>query len=879
MRACTKSVLLFVGIAVSILVAQHISGAEAVPLQNIRWQPLPVTIRGVFVAPDGRAWYRDESPTERNTTVVDLKRTIASEFRQPTPRINEIEPVLFEPSGRVWFSLRRAGHSMLVGYDGKTWTDYAIADNMNDVSGECATDGRLNEGRANRYAGGAAWFIMQGGVLRFDGQHWSYQKIQDKTEFTPGSNHWWYHDRVWLAVSPDGKAAIACVSVDNFWIYREGKWTRRAIKERRDVEARRRANEEPSALVLNDTKAAWCQTRAGELRQIRIAPEAKQEEAPGVAKLIEGLRNDSFDVREKATQELQGLGATIKRQLESAVASSDDLEQRTRLKALLARISSSEKRDNPQKDMVFDSVHFVRCRALYDDGLGRIFVVASTSDGDEADLVVIKERDGRITKIRGKHLAADWGIRLNSNKSPILFSQGNRVWVPGGDSGAPKLLDLKAMEIVDAVPYPTYGELHAVSRDGRVFVSAPGSTQNPVLVYSPGASATAELLKQSYIDCSSDLFAIGDEGAVWATDPSGHLVHFNGFQWNPVQGGTHRRIRDLIPGHDDVLLACSENTAALYRGTQEIAAAELTELIEKHRDLVRKAFGPRSGIRHRVQFVDRYKHGLVADRNGNIWLAQPQGRLLVYANGAWHDTNEALVDGGASEGLAATLALVGDGSAILVDELKLRRCDAGTPLFGRVSDGKPHFVKAPANCRFGEMPRNIASPDGTVWMPSYAFGRHGVSRADETGVRQDLPNVGYPLLSDEAGNLWAVELRGLTRDHLNVCRNGKVIQHLQIPHLTNAGFLVSDRPGSVYARTTLGLQHLVAEGPKFEQYRLGKLYPIEGIAGDRMGQLLRPHSWYGYSKHGYLVVLGSFATGRNPTQKLHLIKLPPAESQ
>jgi len=73
-----------------------------------------------------------------------------------------LKPVLFEPSGRVWFSLRRASHSMLVGYDGKTWIDYAIADETNSVSGECATDGRMNEGRANRFAGGTAWFIMAG---------------------------------------------------------------------------------------------------------------------------------------------------------------------------------------------------------------------------------------------------------------------------------------------------------------------------------------------------------------------------------------------------------------------------------------------------------------------------------------------------------------------------------------------------------------------------------------------------------------------------------------------------------------------------------------------------------------------------------------------
>ena len=175
--------------------------------------------------------------------------------------------------------------------------------------------------------------------------------------------------------------------------------------------------------------------------------------------------------------------------------------------------------------------------------------------------------------MRGKQFAAGWSIRLNSNKAPVLSSQGNRIWLPGNDAEAPKLLDLKAMEFVDAVPHPTYGELHAVSRDGRVFVSAPGSTENPVLVYSPGASTTEYVLKHSYIDCSSDLFAIGDEGAVWATDPSGHLIHFNGFQWNPVQGSTHHRIKVLIPGHDDVLLVCNEQTAALYQGTQEIGAA------------------------------------------------------------------------------------------------------------------------------------------------------------------------------------------------------------------------------------------------------------------------------------------------------------------
>lgn len=874
----TRPILLDVVMAALILVPQQMFGTNAVSLQDIRWQPLPTTVRGVFVAPDGRLWYRDELRAQRRFTVVDLKQMIASAFGQRMPRIDNIEPVLFEPSGRVWFSLRRADYSMLVGYDGKTWTDYAIADKTNDVCGVCATDGRLNEGLANRFAGGAAWFIMGGGVLRFDGRHWSYQKMQNSTEFTPGSNHWWYHDRVWLAVSPDGKAAVACVSADSFWIYRDRQWNQRAIRGQPRGDARRRTSRKPSGLVLSDTETAWCQTSSGELLQIRIATEAGREETPGVAELIEDLRNDSFDIREKASRELRKLGATIREQLESALAKSDDIEQRTRLKALLARILLSES-TRRKEDMSFDSVHFARCKALYDDGLGRTFVVASTSDVGDADLVIIKDRDGHIAKLQGSQFAAGWNIRLNSDKAPILSSHGDRIWMPGKDADAPKQLDLKAMKLVDAIPHPTYGELHAVSRDGRVFVSAPGSTDNPVLVYSPAARATGDVLSSSCIECSSDLFAIGDEGAIWATDPSDHIIHFNGLRWDPVQGGEQQGLRALIPGHDDVLLACNEKTAALYQSTRKVGAGELAELVEQHHDLVQKAFGPRSGIRHRFQFVGRGGYGLAADRDGNIWLVQPPGRLLVYTNGAWRDANEALVGVGASEGLASTLTLVGNGNTVLVDELKLHRCDAGAAFFGRVADGKLHFAKAPDNCRFGEIPRNIASPDGTLWMPSYTGGQHGVSWADETGVRQDLKNVGHPLLLDEAGNLWAVELRSRARDQLNVCRNGKIVQHLQIPQLTDAGFLISDRPGSVYARTTLGLQHLVADGPRFEQYRLGKLFALEGIAGDRLGQLLGPYPWYGYSKHGYLVVAGAFATNSKPTHDLYLIKLPTTESR
>ena len=140
------------------------------------------------------------------------------------------------------------------------------------------------------------------------------------------------------------------------------------------------------------------------------------------------------------------------------------------------------------------------------------------------------------------------------------------------------------------------------------------------------------------------------------------------------------------------------------------------------------------------------------------------------------------------------------------------------------------------------------------------------SRINGQSVPQNLGDVGAPVLADEAGNVWLCDIRGPIQDTYNVWRDGKVVQRVQIPHADRNTFLFSDQPGSVYAWTISGLQHLVADGPTFDKYRLERLYPLEGISGQSLSRA--------YSKHGYLVTLTALDTRTAPYYYLYLIKLP-----
>ena len=188
-----------------------------IQLANTSWQALPSGVMAVLVGLDGRLWY--DCLTYTASSPERLKAAIETEFARPAPQIRGCRIVLFEPGGRVWFY--EGSKHVLIGYDGKQWVEQDCTQREDDVEGRCLTRGGLIEGAANRWAGGAAWFICGRGIRRFDGKGWSYQPIE-------GVHQW--ADDIYLAVSADGKTAVANNRNSRvFWIYHAGQWNRFAL--------------------------------------------------------------------------------------------------------------------------------------------------------------------------------------------------------------------------------------------------------------------------------------------------------------------------------------------------------------------------------------------------------------------------------------------------------------------------------------------------------------------------------------------------------------------------------------------------------------------------------------------------------------------------
>src|SRR4051812_20439310 len=127
------------------LLAEEPATHTGISLAKVRWQSLPRSVERVFVGPDGRTWYQSNSWRARSTgirpvtTVAGIKREIEKTFLEASPQVADVELLLFEPGGRVWFSFSTDSHMMVLGYDGKTWTDYTILQRGDMISGHCAT--------------------------------------------------------------------------------------------------------------------------------------------------------------------------------------------------------------------------------------------------------------------------------------------------------------------------------------------------------------------------------------------------------------------------------------------------------------------------------------------------------------------------------------------------------------------------------------------------------------------------------------------------------------------------------------------------------------------------------------------------------------------
>jgi hypothetical protein len=259
----------------------------------------------------------------------------------------------------------------------------------------------------------------------------------------------------------------------------------------------------------------------------------------------------------------------------------------------------------------------------------------------------------------------------------------------------------------------------------------------------------------------------------------------------------------------------------------------------------------------------------VADKAGNIWRLEEGGRLLVFVGDRWLLAHESLVEAGSPAGMISYITTLGDGQ-------KIYGCDRnGAPdkfgaFFGEVKDGKLSFTVAPRILVRDENSLKVRDADEAIW--GFAPIKEANGRVQQQliclgtdGIREKLEPFGNPKLVDAAGNLWVEKNVGNAGSTFKIWRKGEWVQELNIPDLTKNYPFFSDRPGSVFAWTSQGLQQLVADAPDFKQYRLGKLYSIDNLSGEV--------TTLAYSKQGYLVLVMQGGSSNSPWT-LGLLKLP-----
>ena len=626
------------------------------------------------------------------------------------------------------------------------------------------------QGYSNRSGGANAWFITNRGVQRFDGVSWSQQAISD------GPRH--AREDILLALSPDG-ATVAAVRRygRELWIWREGEWLRYPFAfidppRPPGVTAYWAPAVLPESIVIAPGSEIWIRMSNGALR--RFARDGTQLEEPP------------------------------------------------------------------------EPVRFKNLIELVQDHSGRIFLV-SDGIGKESPSepgVAIILPTGKTTILTGQPMTGGWKVRDLMEHPGIVTADPGRIWLPFASEGkAPRLLDLAKQQFTDALPQANCNFLAAVSGDGRVYArSGAIGIPGPLMVYTPTAPEPHRPLAIVDVPTTGSQVhvAMAQDGSVWAIKPGLEVVRFDGPEGRCVDtpGPPYTAItvpESFLPGHDNTMLVCGRERATLYQGLTPVASGNIYDLIEERPELFRRAFAPRPLPRAAAD--DARAMDVVADSAGNIWVLG--GNLQVWNGQRWYSAREALENAGAPSGKAWLLSAAGDGSKVYVsDGWEALRNDRG--FLCELRDGKLRLAAAPATCHEWRKYRPWRDPQGGVWLlagrvvEGQYMAQPYAACIDHKGTLAEINDAGWPRLIDQSGCLWLAGLRDgpVPQEAIHICKQGKIVQKLQVPGRVEGDKMVSDRPGSVYTLTTVGLAHYVAAAPDFAHYELRGDYPVPDLRGN-----------------------------------------------
>ena len=789
-------------------------------LRDVMWQVLPGSIQTVYVGPDGRMWWAFRSPDgtrdgqlrdeDLPLSVDEIRRRIEAQFHERSPILCGAGIELFEPGGRVWFTLY--GSRSLWGYDGTRWIEHAPASTPENewFVGGCPNHGSRGDDGNNIVYRGKAFFIASRGIhcLDLQTEEWSYQHFADVY-----SNKHNYRYPIQLVAEPDGQGLLAQYST-NFW-----RWTDDAGWEKpsaRTMQLRSSVDQFAPAIV-HGHKGVW-------------------------VKLHDRMKFLTYD----GTEELEP--PNVIGEITFGLN-----------KARILHYSSN------------GSTHML-AEEVFEAGkkIGR------------AILTFDKDGGLSVTPLAGDEFAKTWGAGFGHQR-PVEVPGSGDIWFPGHNEGQHGcLFSPGEKRVIASLPDSRYCFFHAIADDGTLFTEVSNRQDpdsSPIVAYRPGAKDDRVVLKPERRAISGEVLGaqkIALDGTIWANDVNGKVIRFDGKEWRSVAGLANAKW--FLPGNG-VMLMEAKGGFHLVAGEQVYSDATLEGLLGKRHGEVAAAFIGR-GAEVCEMYLSRTM--LTADKTGNLWLLR-NGKVKVLVDDTWIDTSAAVKELQEYEVGFQMLASVGDSSRVYMSDLALGHRN-GCSLYGEIEDGQPAFMPAP--CCAGEADRWYHYPVlhdrvGALWVPgiiardcdngacNYLIAGFEVHRLTEHGSVQTLIEKGWPLLCDKAGNVWLQSTNTLRQDEFSIWADGRVAHAMTIPFAsTHNTWLISDKPGSVYAWTLAGLQHFVAEDPQEPaRYLPEETYAVDGVDG-----LIAD---VGYSDLGYVVV---FSQMEYPSRHfVNLIRLPEHE--
>lgn len=805
-----------------------------------RSQWLPDTVREVKTGPDGRVWYalfpRGWVPDGiAQSNVGAIMAAIERQFDQPAPKLPGVQVALFEPDGRVWFTVE-PGH-LLLGYAGRPgeWI-VRRANDSHRFTGRANGVGNPSPGSGgrNQMVGNHRLFIDRGGVHVFDGESWTYHSLLEG------------HRRGGVQVrhsilEPFGRGVVFVTenAANPVWRFSRGAWSELPLPRRlRDPMKLRVVVPllDGRYLVYALNEGMHVITPAGWIRPAKPTGVALLDRV--VEQWWRGVLGEPEEALSVDTDLLPGGGPI----------------------------------------------------ALTPDGTA--LIAAHRSVRDE------RSRSGLISLGPGlpvayaRYLAspeiAEYLDGFADCPVNAAWMGDGRLFIAGSHRFRPILLDMRADPPgVEPVPNPSLSAVHTVAPGGQLFISThhPYVNQDnpPIQRFDPdakrkdqtmAATASVTLAERNY-----RAVALAPDGTLWVDTAGGGLKCYDGKQWRPVAVDLqeNQSIKELIPGKPGVALAVLERRT---RDGRELSYVLLSDdqragrrlKIEDSLPILRDAF---AGVQD--QHWTYRRTSVLIDAAGRLWLIRPDEGVQVFDDDGWRM---------AYDGKVENVKLLGDGEAVVVV------LDKGPPRVLRWDDGEvtSESVKLPRRKLFVRGWSMMRSPNGSVWIGLQEnVERRGDGRRYHTvEIRPDGKprlwwDVGWPRLIETDGTVWLGGVGSFPgdglRDEFVVIRDGERVQRLRIPRADYVTCLLSPSPGQVYAWNQGHLQTITREPPAQGdgpgEYRLGRVVNPMSDEKPLHVHLFSIAPEVVASPRGFFAANSTHPTGRHhAVDKLHVFEIP-----